>query len=91
MKIIWTRHAKERQREWEKRLGITGEQVEDVLRNPEQTVTGYRGTLVAQSRWAGGLLRVPFIEVGDARKILTVYWTSKVAKYWEVKNDANSV
>ena len=82
MKIIWTRHARERQKEWEKRLGITKEQVEDVLRNPEQIVTGYRDSFVAQSRWAGGLLRVPFIEAGEGRKILTVYWTSKIEKYW---------
>lgn len=82
MKIIWTRHAEERQKEWEKKLGITLEQVEDTLRSPEQIVAGYRDTLVAQSRWAGGLLRVPFIKVEGGRKMLTVYWTSKVEKYW---------
>lgn len=56
--------------------------MEDVLRNPEQIVAGCRDTLVAQSRWAGGFLRVPFIEVEGGRKILSVYWTSKVEKYW---------
>jgi len=82
MKVIWTKHARERQKEWEKKLGITKEQVEDVLQNPDQVVTGYQNTLVAQSRWGGGLLRVPFIEVKEGRKILTFYWTSKVEKYW---------
>lgn len=62
-KIIWTQHAIERQKEWEKKLGITKEQVEEVLRNPGQIVAGYRDTLVAQSKMAGGLLRVPFVEV----------------------------
>jgi len=53
MKIILMRNARKRQKEWEKRLGITKEQVEEMLRNPEQIVTGYRGSFVAQSRWAG--------------------------------------
>ena len=38
-----------------------------------------------------GLLRVPFVEVEEGRKILTVYWTSRVEKYWEVNNDEDSV
>jgi len=91
MRIVWTHHSEERQREWEKRLDITREQVENVLRKPEQIAAGYRGTLVAQSRCANGLLRVPFVELGEERKILTVYWTSKFSKYWEVKDDANSL
>jgi hypothetical protein len=83
MRIIWTRHAEERQKEWEKKLGITRQEVEDLLMNPEQIVPGDRGTSVAQSRRGSGLLRAPFIEVGGDRKILTVYWTSKVEKYWK--------
>ena len=91
MRIVWTHHSEERQKEWEKRLGITREQVENVLRNPEQIAAGYRGTLVAQARCTSGLLRVPFVEAGKERKILTVYWTSKVNRYWEVTDDANSL
>lgn len=91
MRVLWTYHSEERQKDWEKRLGITRSQVEDVVRNPEQIAAGYRGTLVAQSRCAGGLLRVPFVEAGSERKVLTVYWTSKVNKYWEVTDDANSL
>jgi len=91
MRIVWTYHSEERQKEWEKRLGITRRQVEDVLRNPEQIAAGYRGTLVAQSRCANGLLPVPFVEVARELKVLTVYWTSKVSKYWEVADDANSL
>ncbi len=91
MRILWTHHSEERQKDWEKRLGITRRQVEDVIRNPEQIAAGYRSTLVAQSRCANGLLRVPFVEADKERKILTVYWTSKLSKYWEVTDDANSL
>jgi len=38
MKIIWTRHAEDRQKEWEKKLGITKQEVEDSIISPEQNV-----------------------------------------------------
>lgn len=91
MKIIWTRHAEERQQEWQKKKGITRQEVEAVLTNPEQVVAGDLETRVAQSRVRHGLLRVPFVELEGARKVLTVYWTSKVAKYWQEEPDANSI
>ena len=34
MQVVWTRHAQERQQQWEQRLGITCEEVEAVLINP---------------------------------------------------------
>lgn len=83
MKIIWTRHAEDRQKEWEKRLEITRQEVENVLRNPEQIVVGDQDILVAQSRRSDGLLRVPFVDIKGDRKVLTLYWTSKVGKYWK--------
>jgi len=85
MKVIWTRHAKDRQREWEKKLGITQQEVENLVSNPEQIVPGDMGTFVAQTKNRDGLLRSPFMEIGGDRKILTVYWTSKVEKYWKEK------
>lgn len=85
MLIIWTKHAEERQNEWQKKLGITQQEVESILINPEQIVSGDQGALVAQTRKANGLLRVPFIEVEGNRKSLTVYWTSKVDRYWRNK------
>jgi hypothetical protein len=91
VKIIWTRHAVERQEEWQKRLGITRQDVEVLLRNPEQVVPGDLEALVAQARRGNGLLRVPFVEVEGGRKVLTVYWTSKVEKYWQEEQDANPV
>ena len=83
MKVIWTRHATERQREWQRTLGITIPEVEAVVLNPAQIVAGDAGDWIAQSYQGKGLLRVPFVQVGDDRKVLTVYWTSKVAKYWK--------
>lgn len=82
VKIKWTRHAEERQREWEKKLGITRQEVEDLVMNPEQIAPGDRDALVAQKRRGRGLLRVLFIKTAGELKILTVYWTSKVGKYW---------
>lgn len=83
MKVIWTIHAKDRQKEWEKKLGVTRQEVEDLISNPEQVAPGDMDVLVAQAKTRNGLLRVPFTELGEDRKILTVYWTSKVDKYWK--------
>ena len=83
MECLWTRHAEERQQEWQTKLGVTREQVEEVLRHPEQIVAGDQSALIAQSRRDDGLLRVPFLSVGEDRKILTVYWTSRIGRYWK--------
>jgi len=83
VKVIWTRHAIERQQEWQAKPGITRAEVEEVVMNPAQIVPGDLEALVAQTRRGRGLLRVPFAQAGDDRKILTVYWTSKVEKYWK--------
>jgi len=91
VKITWTRHAEERQEEWQKKAGITRQQVENLLRDPEQVVPGDLEALVAQARRGKGLLRVPFVETERGRKILTVYWTSKVEKYWREEQDANPI
>ncbi len=91
MKIIWTRHAEEREEEWRKKLGITRQEVEDLIRDPEQVVPGDLKAFVAQAKRGNGLLRVPFVEAEGERKILTVYWTSRVGKYWREAQDANPV
>ena len=83
MDIIWTGHARDRQKEWHKKLGITEEEVEKLLKNPAQIVPGDRGVLVAQVRSGNGLLRVPFVNVEGNRKVVTIYWTSRVEKYWK--------
>lgn len=79
--IIWTNHAEDRQKQWERRLGITKEDVEEILNNPEQIVPGDLDVLVAQTRRASGLVRVPFVESEGMKRVITVYWTSKVEKY----------
>ena len=60
MKIVWAKHAEDRQKEWEKKMGITHSDVEDLLKNPQQIVPGDMDALVAQSKRGNGLLRVPF-------------------------------
>jgi hypothetical protein len=80
MECLWTRHAEERQQEWQTKLGVTREEVEEVLRHPEQIVAGDQSALIAQSRRDDGLLGVPFLSVGEDRKILTVYWTSRLGR-----------
>jgi hypothetical protein len=83
MHIEWTRHALERQKLWQLTHGITREDVEAVLMAPEQVVPGHGSTWVAQGRKAGRLLRVAFRREGDSIKVLTVYWTSRVGRYFK--------
>ncbi len=51
------------------------------MNNPEQIVPGDMDVFIAQVRNRKGLLRAPFIEISGGRKILTVYWTSKIERY----------
>ena len=83
MTIVWTKHGGVRQKEWQRKLGITKERVEDVVRNPQQIVPGDLDLLIAQSKFEGGLLRILYVESGNERRIVTVYWTSKVERYWK--------
>ena len=72
------------------RRGISESQVVAVLSNPGQTLPVREGRQVLQSRLAlreggkQGLLRV-FVDIGpDLGDVVTVYWTSKITKYWRV-------
>lgn len=85
MLIVWTLHAEERQQQWQKRLGITRYEVEDVLNNPQQIVIENE-VFVAQSKRGDGLLRVPFVTIGNTKRILTLYWTNQVNRYWQEEN-----
>ena len=91
MEIQWTRHAEDRQKEWEKKVEITRAEVESLVENPEQIVPGDRSAKIAQAKRGLGLLRAPFLEMEGNRKILTVYWTSKVEKYWKEEQDEDTV
>jgi len=83
MNVVWTKHAEERLKEWGKKLGITQPEIEFLLRNPQQIAPGDMDALVAQSKSHGGLWRIPFKNIKKGRKILTIYWTSKIEKYWK--------
>lgn len=70
------------------RRQITQEEVAEVLATPEQTETVREGREVYQSRLPSGdppkiyLLRV-FMDIDRLpAEVVTVYRTSKVAKYW---------
>ncbi len=82
MQIFWTKHAEERQKQWQTKLGITREEVENILRKPEQVVEENQ-VLVAQCKRGNGLLRVVFVEIGDIYRIITLYWTNQVKRYWQ--------
>lgn len=85
MPIVWTKHAQERQQQWEERLKITREEVEAAVTNPQQIIVE-DDVLVAQIKRGNGLLRVPFVE-GKTRRILTLYWTNQVKRYWQENTD----
>lgn len=91
MNIIWTRHAENRQKEWEKKLVITRQEVEGMLRNPGQILPGDRDTLVAQAKRGNGLLPAAFVKVEAGIKVLTVYWTSKTEKYWKEEKNEDTI
>ncbi|MBA4158331.1 MAG: DUF4258 domain-containing protein [Gemmatimonadetes bacterium] len=61
--------------------------LDSVLNSPEQIVPGHGGTRVYQSRLdLGGsstyLLRAVVDDSADPAVVVTVYRTSKLAKYW---------
>ncbi|MHB1665706.1 MAG: DUF4258 domain-containing protein [bacterium] len=83
MNIIWTKHAEERLKEWGQALKLKKSDVEKIVNNPHQIVSGDLDAFVAQFKKDNGLLRIPFKYVGEDIKILTIYWTSKTDKYWK--------
>ncbi len=82
MQIIWTKHAEERQQQWQQKLDITREEIEAILTNPQQIITE-DNTLIAQSIRGNGLLRIVFADLGDTKKIITLYWTNQISRYWQ--------
>lgn len=76
-------HA-ERERQ---RRGIPKALVESVVENPQQIVDDIEGMRVYQSQLDFGagkmyLLRVFVVEEGSHLKVVTLYRTSKIRKYW---------
>ena len=87
MEIVWTRHAEQRQQQWEEQRGITKQDIEAILLSPEQWVPDEDGVFVAQSRRGNGLLRVVYAEIGATYRILTVYWTNQSNRYWQGESE----
>ena len=71
MKIIWTKHAQERLKEWEEKLGLKTADVEKIVKNPQQIVQGDLDVLVAQFKKENGLLRIPFKYINFIISFLT--------------------
>ena len=83
MEFKLSRHARE---EMERR-GISQSMLESVLENPQQVIDEVRGKKIYQSQVdiGGGkiyLLRAVVFEEADPPLVITVYRTSKIAKYW---------
>ena len=86
--IIWTRHAEERLSQWQLRFDLSRSEIELCVLSPEQVVQEEE-VQVAQSRYAGGLLRVVYADVAFTRRIITLYWTNQVSRYWVEANNEN--
>ncbi|PIQ97855.1 MAG: hypothetical protein COV67_01975 [Nitrospinae bacterium CG11_big_fil_rev_8_21_14_0_20_56_8] len=83
MKIFITSHA----REEIGRRNISIAQIEAILKEPEQLVSGYSGKKVYQSRvlFENGqtyLIRIIVDENASPWKVITAYRTTKISKYW---------
>jgi hypothetical protein len=83
MEIRFTAHANQQLafREIDRELAV------QVARQPEQIIREPDIPPVAQSRFVEAgktvLVRVAYRDEGDVRLIITVYKTSKIAKYWQ--------
>ena len=67
------------------RRGISGADLEAIVRNPEQVIPSKNGRQIHQSKLAGGrrLLRVVVKEETPVYHVVTAYKTNKIAKYWK--------
>ena len=80
--IQFTEYAKLQMRERE----IEYRDVLETVRSPGQILSGKKRRKTAQKRLERnrqkGLLRVILKEKAKVKIIITVYWTSKIEKYW---------
>ena len=72
MKIVWTKHADQRLEEWKKKINISKNEIERILKNPHQIVKGDLDAFVAQYKFAEGLLRKYLLNI-----------STKILKYWQ--------
>jgi hypothetical protein len=83
MRFEISRHAREEM----KRRGLAEELVDTILQNPQQIVDEYGNKKAYQSIVDLGaekdyLVRVIVNDTVKPAKVVTVYKTSKIAKYW---------
>jgi len=81
-KVVFTKYAELQVQE----RGMSHKDILDTLNSPGQLLSGKKGRKIAQKKLnrggEEGLLRVIFEEKVDAKVVITVYWTSKIEKYW---------
>ncbi|QTA38474.1 DUF4258 domain-containing protein [Thermosipho ferrireducens] len=73
--LKWTEHALENL----KSRGISKKLVEEILKNPDEIVTGKYGRTIYHKLIGNKLMRV----ITENNLIITVYYTSRVTKYWK--------
>jgi len=86
MKFAFTTHAKVEA----KRRKISISQIQSVLENPQQVISGYKSKRVYQSkiRFENDkiyLVRVIVDEHFNPYRVITAYRTTKISKYWREK------
>lgn len=70
------------------RRGISEELIKSVVKNPQQKLPSKKGRVIVQNKYYDSvegkemLLRIVGIETSEKFNVITVYKTSKVAKYW---------
>lgn len=73
MKIIIPPYAQERI----KRYNLTEDLIKDAVRNPDETIKGYEGRLIAHKLLNEHMLRVVYIKIEQGFKVITVYPAKK--------------
>jgi hypothetical protein len=90
MNIIITNHAGFEAR----RRNISEDFVKYVILNPQQKLYYKDGRVIVQNRYHDEievkemLIRVIGVEIEEIFKIITVYKTSKIEKYWKKEDEA---
>ena len=81
-KVEFTRYAELQAQERK----INYRDILDTLKSPGQVLSAKKGRKIVQKKLKRGgeegLLRVIFEEKVNAKVVVTVYWTSKIEKYW---------
>lgn len=81
-KVEFTKYAELQVQE----RGMSHKDILDTLNSPGQLLSGKKRRKIAQKKLnrggEEGLLRVIFEQKVNAKVVVTIYWTSKIEKYW---------